>query len=228
MALPGKGFLAIWNDVAPEHEAEWLEWHTVEHMPERVGVPGFLGGRRYGGGPGPIHRMFTLYLGEAVETFSSLPYLERLNSPTPWTTRLAPHFRNFLRGACRVIASESHGLGGLITTVQIEVRDRSNASDAARGRALVTKLKGIKGVTGAHIGLQEAGVSGVQTKEKALRGDKTTIDFEGVVMIEGLTRAELDAGRTAFLAAINDPSTGLAAGTLATYDLAFSLDKAQL
>ena len=47
MPLPGQGFLAIWDDVVAAGEAEWLRWHTREHMPERIGVPGFLGGRRY-------------------------------------------------------------------------------------------------------------------------------------------------------------------------------------
>ena len=60
MALPGHGFLAIWNDVAPVAEPEWLNWHTVEHIPERVGVTGFLGGRRYVDPALGHHRYFTL------------------------------------------------------------------------------------------------------------------------------------------------------------------------
>ena len=81
MPLPGQGFLAIWNDATAEHEAEWLRWHTREHMPERVGVPGFLGGRRFIDPSSAHHRFFTLYLGESLSTFNSQPYLERLNNP---------------------------------------------------------------------------------------------------------------------------------------------------
>ena len=47
MALLGQGAVAIWNDVAPEGLAEFYEWHHREHMPERVGIPGFRRGRRY-------------------------------------------------------------------------------------------------------------------------------------------------------------------------------------
>ena len=47
MPLLGSGVLAIWNGVAPGYEAEFVEWHVKEHIPERVGVPGFLRGRRY-------------------------------------------------------------------------------------------------------------------------------------------------------------------------------------
>ena len=39
--------LVIWHDLLPEAKIEWEQWHTHEHMPERVGIPGFLGGRRY-------------------------------------------------------------------------------------------------------------------------------------------------------------------------------------
>jgi len=42
MALIGQGVVAIWNDVAPEGLAEFYEWHHREHMPERVGIPGFV------------------------------------------------------------------------------------------------------------------------------------------------------------------------------------------
>ena len=47
MALLGTGVLAIWNNIAPGWENEFLEWHVKEHIPERIGVKGFLRGRRY-------------------------------------------------------------------------------------------------------------------------------------------------------------------------------------
>ena len=45
--LAGKAFVAIWHDVVPEGKAEFSAWHTRQHMPERLGVTGFLRGRRY-------------------------------------------------------------------------------------------------------------------------------------------------------------------------------------
>jgi hypothetical protein len=41
MALAGNAFLIIWHDVKPEAESDYLRWHTREHMPERLGIPGF-------------------------------------------------------------------------------------------------------------------------------------------------------------------------------------------
>jgi len=36
----------MWWDIPPEVRAEWEHWHTTEHMPERLGIPGFLRGLR--------------------------------------------------------------------------------------------------------------------------------------------------------------------------------------
>jgi hypothetical protein len=67
MALRGTGILAVWNDTAPAGDAEFSDWHTREHVPERVAVPGFLSGRRYSTVSGSP-KYFTLYETEAVET----------------------------------------------------------------------------------------------------------------------------------------------------------------
>jgi len=47
MSLSGSGVIAIWNDITEEGRANFYEWHDREHIPERVGIPGFLRGRRY-------------------------------------------------------------------------------------------------------------------------------------------------------------------------------------
>jgi hypothetical protein len=45
MALLGNGALVIWHDVRDETGCN--EWHSREHMIERVAVPGFRRGLRY-------------------------------------------------------------------------------------------------------------------------------------------------------------------------------------
>ena len=47
MSLTGLGVVAIWHDLLPEAKGDFYEWHNREHMPERVGIPGFRRGRRY-------------------------------------------------------------------------------------------------------------------------------------------------------------------------------------
>ena len=41
------GILAIFNDCRRGHEAEFEGWFQGEHLIERLGVPGFLFGRRH-------------------------------------------------------------------------------------------------------------------------------------------------------------------------------------
>ena len=47
MALLGQGAIAMWWDIAPDRRAEFEDWHTHEHFPERMGIPGFQRGSRW-------------------------------------------------------------------------------------------------------------------------------------------------------------------------------------
>ena len=47
MALLGRAAVCSWNDVKPEGRDNMYEWHNREHLPERLGIPGFLRGRRF-------------------------------------------------------------------------------------------------------------------------------------------------------------------------------------
>ena len=228
MALPGKGFLAIWNDVLPAEEAEWLRWHTREHMPERVGVPGFLGGRRYLDPSPRQQRYFTLYLGEALSTFNGAPYVERLNTPTPWTSRMSPHFRNFVRGACETVASTGLGVGGAITTVRLRRQSGHGVIDPKTAAGLVAKLIARDGILAAHIGLADASVTGVPTRERALRGATEEPVFDGVVLVEGTGRTDLASHLDAIRHAIADAELGVTPAESAIYDLSLSLAKSDL
>ncbi len=116
--LDGTAVLAIWSDAAPEHEEEFNNWYTNQHLPERVGVPGFRRGRRYAkDGPGEL-KYFTLYETADIRVLESGPYLERLNSPTDWTRRVLPYFRNGSRLAMAVTSSTGAGIGGLAATIR--------------------------------------------------------------------------------------------------------------
>ena len=71
MALLGKGALVIWHDPEPEAESDYNEWHSKEHMFERVSVPGFRRGHRavaISGAP----KYFNLYEVDDVATLESL------------------------------------------------------------------------------------------------------------------------------------------------------------
>ena len=42
MALLGKGALLNWGGVLSNYELDYNLWHSLEHMPERISVKGFL------------------------------------------------------------------------------------------------------------------------------------------------------------------------------------------
>ena len=132
--LLGKAVLAVWCDIDPERDAEFNDWCTHQHLPERVGIPGFIRGRRWAIPKGTKHekggQYFTLYEIESLETLVSAPYLERLNSPTDWTKRTVPWFKNGNRTACKIIASQGQGIGGHAAT--IEFGPSGNTAEALR------------------------------------------------------------------------------------------------
>ena len=80
MSLAGAGVVAIWHDLLPEAKGDFYEWHNREHMPERVGIPGFRRGRRYIAVDG-VPEYFNLYEADSPEVLGGRDYLERLNSP---------------------------------------------------------------------------------------------------------------------------------------------------
>lgn len=87
MATGQPGILAIWNDVAPGRDADFDLWFQGEHLAERLAVPGFLFGRRHQAISG-ASGYFNFYLVESPAVLTSKPYLERLDNPTPMTTKI--------------------------------------------------------------------------------------------------------------------------------------------
>lgn len=190
MPLPGTAFLAIWNDVDRGAEAEWWRWHTHEHLHERAAVRGFLGARRYSDTARSRHRYFTLYPANSISTFSSDPYRARLDNPTPWTARMMPTFRDFLRGACTTVASRGDGLGGAIATLRLEgiaggpLGMREGA--AALCDRIVTGAGLPDGLLAAHLGLADAAVTALPSRERTTRGAAHEPTFEAVLVVEGM------------------------------------------
>jgi hypothetical protein len=130
--LLGEAVLAVWCDIDPDNDAEFNNWYTHQHLPERVGIPGFLRGRRWGVPKGAMHgegaQYFTLYEIETLGILVSEPYLERLNNPTDWTRKTVPWFRHSNRTACRITASQGQGIGGYAATVEFGPAGQTGAA----------------------------------------------------------------------------------------------------
>ena len=219
-----QAFLAIWHDIDPAMEADWHRWHTYEHMPERVGIPGFLAGRRYMSADAPEHRCFTLYEGADLSVFNSPAYLERLNTPTDWTRRMAPAFRNFMRGACRRLATAgaANGYAGSVLTIRLE--PDGEVDEAAAG-ALVERIAGIDGIVGAHVGACDRGVTRTETNERALRSATGEQSLDGVVVVEAYDHATLEAAAAGIEGMVATAACGFRPGPRQTYTLAYLLQE---
>jgi hypothetical protein len=135
MALAGQAFLALWNDIARNREPEYDQWHTLEHVPERVAVSGFRGARRYVNRSNVHHRYFTLYDVESLAVFESAEYRDLLDHPTPWSASMRPDFSNFLRAICSVMMSNGTGIGAAIACLCMPVSTPESALRAALAAA---------------------------------------------------------------------------------------------
>jgi hypothetical protein len=184
MSLAGEGAVAIWHDIAPEGRAEFYAWHGEEHMPERVGIPGFLRGRRYVAIDADLE-FFNLYEAQTVEVLKGQDYTARVNAPTPWTFSAVKHFRSVARAICRVSHTSGPAQGGLIATLRYDVPDNiASAHKAALLRGLVPDLLATRGVAGVHLLTADAQASGVATAEQKARGVANAVP-RWVLLLEG-------------------------------------------
>jgi hypothetical protein len=227
MPLKGTGFLAIWHDIQPDGEDDYNRWHTQEHMPERLGVPGFERGRRGVDWSRDRHRYLTLYEGQSVDVFGSEAYRARLNAPSAWSQRTMPYFANFVRCACRTAVSLGKGVGGAMATVRLGLAtDAAKAELSAASHTLAAGMLVLDGVTSVHIGLALPAVSNVKTSESELRKRTGEELFDAVVLVDGIGRRELERAMPRIdemLAA----QAGISARAAAVYDLAYLLTSDQ-
>jgi len=165
----GRAGIAMWWHVPPEVRVEWEDWHTHEHMPERLGIPGFLRGTRWVADSGePSY--FVLYETRNLKTMTTGAYLDRLNNPTPWSRQMMPHHRNMVRSLCRVRAAFGGGIAQVMATIRFSPSPRKRGS---LGKWLAAEvmppLPGRKGLTAAYL-LESLPADVPRTAEHEIRG----------------------------------------------------------
>lgn len=208
-----EGMLAIWSDVAPESETDYLHWLTREHALERVTTAGFLGVRVFRAMDFDLRRYFIVYRLESASALSGDDYVGKLNNPTPWTQRIMPTVKNFVRGGGLVTASAGTGHGGFAAALQL---DDANATDA---EALTRKLVTHNRICSARLlKVDKAGTS-IATREKNLRqNDKS---FDNLLLFDGVDPAAVRSALEAVKSLARDASTPF------VYKQVYQLDRAQ-
>lgn len=167
MALLGKAALAMWWDMAPAMRGEFEHWHTHEHFPERLALPGFHRASRWADANGG-NGFFVMYELQSHESLSSPEYLARLNAPTPWSRQLMPHHSNMVRSQCVVLESR----GGVTATHAMTVRfsPQDDARDRESLGEWMAAITGEPGIAGAHL-LKTEAPHIAATVEQQIRGN---------------------------------------------------------
>lgn len=115
------GILAVLNDLDASCDlAAYEDWYQRDHLPDRLGVPGFRHARRYRRLEGAGQAFFTFYEVAGEGVLRSAPYLARLAAPTEGTVAMMRHFRAMCRSVCAVAADMGDGIGGVAAVIGVE------------------------------------------------------------------------------------------------------------
>lgn len=194
----GAAALGIWIDVDTGALDDFNAWYREQHLPERLGVPGFLRGRRYeatSGGPA----YFTLYETESAAVLSSAAYLARLNAPTAWTRRVLPAMRTMIRNAYRLVASSAEPAPAAARLLTVRVQPHSGRGPYVRTWLATDAVTTVGGLDGAaSVGVYESDTSGtaVMTEERKLVGAEVKAAPPFLVLCELNPSADAVALRT--------------------------------
>lgn len=182
MSLLGKAAVAMWWNIKPEQRSEFGDWHSHEHFPERMSIPGFRRGSRWTSTL-DSEGFFVLYELETYEVLTSRGYLDRLNAPTPWSTKMMPHHLNMTRSQCRIVASFGGGVATSLATIRLSPQA---GQDAALQAALIENLResaSKPGLTGAHLLITDTPRTASPTTEQKIRGSDGAADW--IVLLSG-------------------------------------------
>lgn len=220
MTLLGEAAVAMWWDIAPASRAEFEDWHSHEHFPERMSIPGFLRGSRWASSDGD-DGFFVLYELATYETLTSSHYLARLNDPTPWSKKMMPLHRNMIRSQCRTVESFGGGIGRAMMTVRLSPQQGREESVRLHLKAVFSKLAFQPGLTGAHL-LNTQTPNVELTNEQMIRGGDVVADW--IVLVSGYEAEALSKIADGELGAGALTGAGIAAAPLYSFfNLAYTM-----
>jgi hypothetical protein len=174
--MPPEALLAIRSDIVSSVEPEYLEWLTKEHTIERVSIDGFVSARIFRAKYPDFGRYLILYELADTAVVDSAAYLERLNNPTSWSTRMMPHLGNFVRGGGRIVTVMGAGYGTTLVPIM-----RRNEFRADENQAL-ERISKAPSVVAIRVLQTDSKRTTAASNERNLRsGDQS---FETLLMIE--------------------------------------------
>lgn len=219
MPLLGKAAMLLTFDVEQGAIAEHDDWHTHEHLPERLSIPGFLRGTRWVAVRG-VPRYVVLYEIDRLETLESRSYLERLNCPTPWTSKMMTYYRAMSRGLCTVQKSYGLGMGHFSLLIRFKPAYDSSPSVAEwLGEEVMPRLPARPGLGSVHLLL--GALAPAMTSEQRIRGVDSGVDW--ALLATGYQQDALSNLEQAELSAVELEGHGASSVVSALYQVAYSL-----
>lgn len=206
-------------DVAEEAIPEHDEWHSHEHLPERLSIPGFVRGTRWIALQGQP-RYFVLYEVEELATLTSDAYLERLNHPTPWTSKIMTSYRGMTRGFCSVAGTFGSGTG--YASLLIRCKPAMEAESSLRKwlmEDMLPRLPSKRGIGSAH--LLEGAATPRMTNEQRIRGPDAGIDW--ALLVTGYSQDALTKLMQIDLGDAQLEAHGAPGAHAAVYRMAYSM-----
>lgn len=168
-----RGLLLVWTDIPAELDAEFNEWYTREHMPDRIlKVPGFVRGRRYAATAGSP-RYATIYDLSDTDVMHSPAHMSLRRGRTERDLLFVPYFRNTIKGVCDVVAEAGVGEGGSI--VMMPFTAEASKRDAFIGWAskdLIPSLTNTRGIVSARLCVRNGEAQSESSKANDRQGDR--------------------------------------------------------
>lgn len=186
-----EGMLVVWADIPEEFEDDFNRWYDLEHVEERIRLPGFIVGARYlANGKG--RRYLGLYRTQTLGAFETPAYREAFANQTPWSVTNLNRMVDPMRRVCRVTCQT--GIGGRGTSVALLRLNRMptpmEQEAFEKAGALV---QAIDGVVSTSLLVPDVAKSGPLPAEKT---DNRVMD--PILLIEG---SSVEATKTAATAA---------------------------
>ena len=223
MPLLGKAAMLLTFDIEEAAIGEHDDWHTHEHFPERLSIPGFLRGTRWVSVRGSP-RYAVIYEVDRLETLGSEAYLKRLNNPTPWTSKMMTHYRGMIRGLCSVERSYGFGTGHYSLLIRFKPAADSAALINWLDDQILPHLPLKPGLASVH--LLRGALAATMTSEQRIRGVDENVDWALMATgyepqaVADLESAELSTGEL--------HAHGCASVSLASYRAAYSLSAEEI
>ncbi|GAC1558758.1 MAG: hypothetical protein NVS2B5_21650 [Beijerinckiaceae bacterium] len=111
------GVLFVWTDVEEEFESDFNRWYDLEHIEERVRIPGLSAGTRYRN-VSAGRRYLGLYRTDTLGVFESAAYQKAFGSQTSWSVINLSRMRDPMRRVCTIANETGFGTGAWLAVLR--------------------------------------------------------------------------------------------------------------